>query len=497
MNGLSRTATHTLLALFVLASTAFAGDLGRDIDAAVRAANLSGAQVSISVRDADTGTQLVSVQPSLPMIPASNMKLFTSGAALHVLGPTFEFETRLVHDGDRFIVVGDGDPAFGDPELLSQMHVGDQVGIDVETFLDFWVQGAVDSGVTRIGQVLADDRIFDREFVHPSWPLDQLNRSYCAEIAGLSFYLNVLQFYPEPSNGQRPIVSIFQPQAPWLTPTNRATGRKGERDTVWIARKQNTNELTVFGNVSRRHKEPVAVTVHDVPEYFAHLLTHRLRRAGIKVGGHGRVAPDDPQAEGDLIGPLITTPLITVLTRCNRYSSNLYAEALLKRIGHEMTGQPGSWANGTAIVRSVIYERVRDPALTDGIVIADGSGLSRNNRITTECMTAWLCSFHRDPQLGDLFIDSLAVAGAGGTLRKRFRNAQLHGAVVQAKSGYINQVSCLSGFVTAQDGRRYAFSVLVNGVRGGTAPAKQLQEQVVAAIAKQLAVHEVVVGQER
>lgn len=496
MNGLIRAASPALIAVLLLVSAA-AGGLRSDVDTAVRAANLPGAQVAISIRDADTGFQLVGVRPSTPMIPASNHKLLTSGAALHVLGPSFEFETRLLRDGDRLIVAGDGDPAFGDPELLAQMQVGGEMGIDVETFLGFWIRAVADAGIKEIDEVVVDDRIFDRIFVHPSWPVDQLNRGYCAEVAGLSFHLNVLHFYPEPSHGSRPLVSIFRPQAPWLTPVNRATCRTKDRDTVWMARRPDTNELTVYGNVSHRHEKPVAVTVHDVPSYFGRLLSHRLRRAGVKVGGHRRVALDDGPSRGEPVGPVISTPISTVLTRCNRYSRNLYAEALLKRIGYEMTGQPGSWTNGSAIVRSVVYERLRDPALTADVIIDDGSGLSRENRVTAECLTAWLSSFHRDAQLRDVFVDSLAVAGAGGTLRKRFRNVDLHGTVVQAKSGFINQVSTLSGYVTAPDGRRYAFSVLVNGIREGTAPAKRLQEQVVAAIARELTMQDVVAGAER
>jgi D-alanyl-D-alanine carboxypeptidase/D-alanyl-D-alanine-endopeptidase (penicillin-binding protein 4) len=150
-----------------------------------------------------------------------------------------------------------------------------------------------------------------------------------------------------------------------------------------------------------------------------------------------------------------------------------------------MTGEPGSWVNGTAILRHIIHDRLDDPALLNGVIVADGSGLSAENRITAGMMTAWLNSFHNDSQLGPVFIESLAVAGQSGTLENRMSSLKTSGAVVQAKTGYINQVSCLSGFVTMPDGRRRCFSILVNGLKPGTVPlAKKLQDQVVTAIAQ-------------
>jgi D-alanyl-D-alanine carboxypeptidase/D-alanyl-D-alanine-endopeptidase (penicillin-binding protein 4) len=101
-------------------------------------------------------------------------------------------------------------------------------------------------------------------------------------------------------------------------------------------------------------------------------------------------------------------------------------------------------------------------------------------------MTAWLNSIATDEKISQVFVDSLAVGGQSGTLERRFRSADLRGAVVNAKSGYINGVSCLSGFVTAADGRRRSFSVLMNGVRD-VSQAKKVQEQIVLAIAEDLA----------
>jgi D-alanyl-D-alanine carboxypeptidase/D-alanyl-D-alanine-endopeptidase (penicillin-binding protein 4) len=477
-----------LLTLLTLTTSAAAG-LREDIDLLIRTTDLGGATVAVSVVEAGPGTPLANIRAGEPMIPASNMKLLTTGAALHVLGADFRFRTRIVRDGNRLIVIGDGDPAFGDPELLSHMRDPNGVPLDAESFLELWVQPIVDAGLTAIDELVVDDRIFDRQFVHDTWPDDQLNRRYCAQVSGLTFHQNVVHFFPEPRSGERPSVSTYRPTADGLHVRNRATSNTGpkDRDSVWIARKLGTNELTFYGNVKHQYRTPVPVTVHDMPQLFAEMLAERLDERGVEVGEARVATVQDPPSEGELIGPVIFTPIETVITRCNRESENLYAECLLKRLGQAMTGQPGSWLNGASIVRHVVLERLDDVQSIAALTVADGSGLSRENRVTPATLTAWLNSFHNDEKLGRLLIDSLATGGEDGTLRRRMRTVDLEGASVQAKSGYINRVSCLSGYVTAADGRRRCFSVMVNDLRAPVRKAKRLQDEIVAAIASDMA----------
>ncbi|MHC4800597.1 MAG: D-alanyl-D-alanine carboxypeptidase/D-alanyl-D-alanine endopeptidase [Planctomycetota bacterium] len=477
-----------LAALAALAAAATAGaGLPAEVEIIIRRAELSNASIAVSVRDAETGAPLVSRNDGDMMIPASNMKLLTTGAALHVLGPEFDFRTRLLADGDRLVIAGAGDPGFGDPKLLELIELDGELGIGVGTFVDFWVNAAVNAGLDEISEVVVDDRIFDRQFVHPTWPGDQLNRRYCAEVSGFNFHGNVLHFYPQPGSGTRPNLELFQPSVPWMLINNRATTRRGvhDRNDVWIARKRDSNILTFHGNVKYAYRTPVPVTIHDMPRFFARLLAERLRAAGLPVTRFRTADVSDPDLTGRTIGPVIRTPISNALTRCNTDSQNLYAEALLKRIGHALTNEPGSWFNGTAVVRHVVHERLSDPNLAVNLVMRDGSGLSRENRIAAATMTAWLSTFHDDERLGPMFIASLARAGQTGTLANRFESVDLHGTTVQAKSGYINHVSCLSGFVTTPEGRRRSFSILVNGLHepGSVGRAKKMQERILSAVA--------------
>ncbi|MGA0420501.1 MAG: D-alanyl-D-alanine carboxypeptidase/D-alanyl-D-alanine endopeptidase [Phycisphaerales bacterium] len=475
--------------------TSVAASLESDLRSLVGGAGLGKAKVSVSVREVDDDRALAAIVADRPMLPASNMKLLTTGAALETLGPAFRFSTRLGLDrpAARLVVLGDGDPGFGDPELLdSTIHRRPDgsaaEGLDVEALLAIWADAVANSSPGRIDELVVDDRIFDRDRVHPLWPDDQLNRHYCAEVAGINFHGNCLHLRPSPIGG-RAVPGPFSPDAPWLALENRATGRSGSKpgQTVWIGHGSRTHGgdgLTLFGNLAATPEEPLRVTARDPALFFGRLLADRLERRGIEVG-RVRVAEDGDRFDAlVVVAPPVETPLETSLARANVDSSNLHAEALLKRIVHAETGAPGSWTAADPLVRAPLGDRTYR-RLLEGVVVSDGSGLSRGNRVRADLMTAYLASMARDPALGDPFRASLAVGGETGTLAKRFRNADLRGCRVLAKSGYIRGVSCLSGFVVAPDGRSLAFSVLCNDV-ASVQNAKRLQERIVERLAREL-----------
>lgn len=490
-------------------STATAGLLDK-VEQAIQTADLGPAVVGVSIRECPgpeltpgaTATELISIRGDEPFIPASNMKLITSGAALIALGPDFTFKTTMWWDADRrtLYIRGDGDPAFGDPELLPMMRNASGTPLDVESFLRIWTRAIEKAGITDIDAIVVDDRIFDRQFVDPQWEQDDLIKHYGAQVSGLTFHTNILHFYPKPIRGGGPDISIMRPNARWIHPRNRASSRtdRESANTVWIARKLGENSFTFFGNVKQAMRMPVRVTVHDMPAFFGKLFANRLRDRGVAVGDSQVVARDAAVEYPRLkqVGPTISTPLSTVLTRCNRDSHNLYAEALLKRTSHHLTNQPGSWKTGGSLLRHIVYKRLNNPAIASSLIVGDGSGLSRDNRVSPELLTAWLASIHADPdpRIRDIYTNSLAVAAKTGTLDDDFRDprrAPLHGATVQAKSGYISGVSCLSGYVTLTTpggDQTIAFSILTNNVpQGRIRKAKRLQERIVSHIAAHMA----------
>jgi D-alanyl-D-alanine carboxypeptidase/D-alanyl-D-alanine-endopeptidase (penicillin-binding protein 4) len=456
--------------------------LNDEVRRALNGTKLGTAQVGISLVDLETGDELADVHADVPLTPASNMKVLTTGAALFVLGPDFTFKTELIRDGDRIIIRGSGDPALGDPLVLEDSKPKLTVA-DVLTAL----AGAVaKTGMADVREVVVDDRVFDRELVHPLWPVGQLDRPYCAQVSGLNFHANVISFFPGPGGqgpGTPPVFST-EPEAPWLRVDVRARTVVDGKNSAWITREAGEDRFALRGDVRFQTQQPIDITLQDPAMFFGRLMAHHLNKAGVKVatskdGANVRLASAQEPLTGGRTLALICTPIADVLHRCNADSENLYAEALLKRLGNSVTKDSGTWANGSAVLRMVVGQKL-GPNHAAATTISDGSGLSRANQVSPATLTQWLGELSKDATTRDLFTDSLAKPGVG-TLRNRFKDAKLKNEV-RAKSGYIDGVRCLSGYVlNPTTGRRVAFSVMVNEIKNDdqTRDALKLHETVV------------------
>jgi len=174
-----------------------------------------------------------------------------------------------------------------------------------------------------------------------------------------------------------------------------------------------------------------------------------------------------------------------VLNRCNTDSINLYAEALLKRIGHEVTREQGTWDNGASVLRMTLEERLDSNAAITTI-IADGSGLSHSNIVTPLTLTGWVESFALDETLREPYLLSLATPGRG-TFTRRFRDADLKNQIA-GKSGVLTGVRSLSGIVVSESGREIVFAILVNEVPASKGPnVTRMAEHIVIQIDNWLA----------
>jgi D-alanyl-D-alanine carboxypeptidase/D-alanyl-D-alanine-endopeptidase (penicillin-binding protein 4) len=468
-----------------------------------RRGDLKGAEIAVSIRACDEGggpgREIVAIDADRPMLPASNMKVVASGAALHSLGPDFRFETRVERIPGGYVLIGDGDPSLGDPIFFDRLQYRDAEGerrqLDEEAILGFWADAIARNGDEGPIDILVDDSIFEPRHWNDGtdgrdgWnPEDRLNR-FSAEVAGLNFHRNTLHFRPRTSGGAKPDWTDVRPRIDGLVEASRNDSKiSADKQTAWIYRRPGTNELVFKGLVRRQRSGrpvvPLEVTVHDPPMIAVELLADRVRDRGVEIRRIGR-REGGPREAGPVVGPVVRMPIEEIVEHCNEESQNLYAESLLKRTIHENTGRPGAWKDANATIRRIATARIGANAgdLLEGNYFDDGSGLSRRNRITAGFLTAWLDSFHDDPRLGTIFIESLARGGEEGSLESRFQNWDGRSARVDAKSGYLTGVSCLSGFVTDDTGRRWAFSILCNGFKGSSRPAKRLQEAIVTAIA--------------
>jgi D-alanyl-D-alanine carboxypeptidase/D-alanyl-D-alanine-endopeptidase (penicillin-binding protein 4) len=468
-----------VFAVCAIAPLGVRADLTDDIRSVLRDKMLSRADVGISIaRLGDTAgsTQwLFKHESDIPLIPASNLKLVTTSAALDRLGPGFKFRTALVRRGDDIVLIGDGDPTFGDAALLKR------VGWDSTTVFEKWAKQLHDGGITRINNVLVDDSIFDQNFVHPNWPVKQQHLAYVAGVAGMNLNANCLDFYLKTGAFGQPVSYVTDPPAPFLGIHNDCV--TGNENAVWLSREPNTSDLILKGQTNESNVEPISVTVLDPPLFAAGVLADEIKKQGITITGQvlrdRTIRASIRKFPGGSVLAIHETPLSAALARANKDSMNLYAEALCKRLGAEVSGQSGSWENGLTALKAFLTKADVDPSQYS---LDDGCGLSHKNTISPLALTQVL-SYDFFGHNKQAFMDSMGVAGVDGRyLQTRFAGSDLRGRVL-LKSGFVNNVSGISGFLHAKDGQWYVFSILMNGIADGSnSGAKTLQERIVKAV---------------
>jgi len=461
------------LAVLVATLPTFA-DLQRDLERAIAQAGLDEMDVGISVVELRTGRRIVEIDAYETLIPASNMKLLTSASALLSLGEDFMFDTRFILDDETLIVVGSGDPGFGDPALLADLPEP----MDIEAMLDFIADAIVTAGPRKIREVVVDDRVFDREMVHASWPSDQLQYYYCAEVGGLNFHLNIANVFARPTTLNQPARVVIEPIASGvgIENTTRTVGKRTaagrpHASSISIRRDSVGNQWRVSGEVSRSVGAPTAL--RDTAILFGEMLAERLEQRGVEIGeahalpSHSvRRVGEDETYEGNTV-LVVKTPIEEVIRRCNSDSYNLHAEALFKRLGYELTSQSGSWPVGAAAMRAMLIDEM-GPTSLDGLRVADGSGMSRENRVSPATVAALLTHMNAlsDNGVRLMFQRSLARPGEG-TLRRNFLTPRELRHDVLAKTGYLNHVRTISGYIVPKGGSEpvVAFSIMMNGFK--------------------------------
>ena len=434
----------------------------------------TGALCSARIVDLETGQTLCEVNPENQLVPASNAKIFPIAAAIDQLGPEFAFRTVLARQGDDLVVIGSGDPALGDAK------VAEALGEPADAVFSQWADRLQELGLTAIaGDLVIDESIFDDQLTHPTWEENDLKKWYAAPVGGLNYNDNCIDMtvWPAPTTGA-PVLWEVVPKNDLIEVDNRC--KSGHKGNPIIDRPKPTFRYVVSGGCTKRSEFP-SVAVPDPGLLAASALRTALADRGISIAGdiqRRRVRLPDGSLPPDCrVLAEHSTALSQVLVRTGRDSQNLFAECLMKRLGYEWArrhNQPnpqGSWDTGRAAIGELLAKagRTAQPP-----VVADASGLSRDNRASAADLLAVLEYMYRHPQR-QLFVDSLSVAGENGSMRKRLKDL---GGTIHAKTGYLRGVRTLSGYAVTPQGRWRAFSVLFNGFKGGSAPLNKVHDEV-------------------
>ncbi|MEM6582944.1 MAG: serine-type D-Ala-D-Ala carboxypeptidase [Pseudomonadota bacterium] len=423
---------HTAIAL----TTAFQPDfypLPEGYDAALVIAGAEHGEVFYSQRD----TQY---QP-----PASMQKLVTALAAVLYLGKDYRFTTQLEQEGNNVVLRFSGDPS------LSRQHLA--------TLL-VALKAHTDGTIT--GDLLLNGGRFSGYEQAPGWPWDNLGVCYSAPSSSLSLENNCVQgaLYSNRPLGDKTRVTVPAHQPLTVTSSALVTskeGQKAEHCDLELTN-QGRNHYKLSGCLVQREEPlPLNFAVQDTEAYISSVLRAELARLGIEL--KGEITRDDA-AHGTLIASHDSAPLHELLDTMIKDSDNLYSDNIAKTIGANYYGQPGSFANGSAAIKAILKDKAEIEL--DRAILVDGSGLSRDNRMTARQMMEVLRYIYRYDDMLNLLV-ALPVSGQSGTLRYRqsMREQPLLGQI-RAKSGSLYGTHNLAGLLEAQSGQTLLFIQMIS-----------------------------------
>ena len=437
--------------------------------------SFSGAKISILAVDLSSFDTLLSHNPMLPTATASTTKLFSTAMALELLGPDYRFETTLFTDGlieqgvlkGNLWIKGGGDVSFG-----SKYFNGE--GKEYEE-MDAWIDSLKKLGIHEIqGKVIVDGSSFGYEGTPSGWSAWDAGNYFGAFPAGLNFYDNVARYYFETGKpGSRARLIYTSPVQPNLQLINKITSASVKGDHSNLQGRAYDEHRIATGKLPAYQSSYMVRGSVANPEFnFAEVLKSRFLLDSFTVSGGVLPVRGMPIPDYDCFYRLFATygRSVQEITKwTNRKSVNLFAEGLLNGVAFKLTGD-GSNSNARKIYNEFFASRID----TLGLRLYDGSGLSRNNRITAAHFCDLLNYMTQSP-MADEFFNSLPVAGKSGTISELCKGAAGDGRIY-AKSGTMTGIKSYAGYINTLSGKKLAFAFVVNGYSCSQSTVKQQME---------------------
>ena len=424
-------------------------------------------RVGIKIVSLKTGKVVFENDSEKYFMPASNMKNFTVATAIEKLTPDFKFVTSVYADsrpGADGLLKGDlRIYGRGDVTISTAFNNGDYY-----KGLDNLVDKIAAAGVKRVeGNLVGDESYFQGYGTPQTWEWNDLQWYYGTEVSAFPINDSAVDLKVSPAGQGNPCRVVVSPQNSVMQVVNLCTTvSAGGGNTLQIFKAPGKSTIAVSGTLPVGDKFEGYVAVSNPAELFMELLKQRLQLKGITVTGGSRVMPPGqrPSVNQIEIARLESPPLSVIAARTMKASQNLYAETLLWTLGEEagrkasMSGD--SQAMGTAVVRNFLNAA---GVLPNSVLQYDGSGLSRHNLVTPSAIVALYRYMANQSKYSQAWLNSLSIGGVDGTLGKRYMGSTAAGSL-RGKTGTLDQVSALSGYLTTAGGDQVVLSIIVNGV---------------------------------
>jgi D-alanyl-D-alanine carboxypeptidase/D-alanyl-D-alanine-endopeptidase (penicillin-binding protein 4) len=445
----------------VLAQSAYAA-LPLPVEQALIEAKVPSDAVSVYVRQLDAGEAAVAHYADRALNPASNMKLVTTYAALNMLGPTYRWRTEIYREGDVTNGVLDGNlliKGYGNPELMQH---------------DMWrmLSDLRQTGLKDIhGSLILDDTYFSPGQTDAGLFDNEPYRAYNVVPNAVTSNLNSTSFKFFSDGGQ--VIVQASPELPEITilnelkPSPAACGDWRSHLSYSVQNDGNQAKVTFFGSYPASCGEKyLDLSLLSHSSYTYHLFRQIWSQLGGTIAGGFRLSVVSPAAVK--LTEHYSQPLADVIRRINKYSNNLMTRQLLLTIASERVGLPGNEINGARAVQIWLAGK---GMIFPELVIENGSGLSRIERISAEHLGELLEHAYFSPVMSEL-MSSLPILSVDGTVMRRLNGSPVEG-MAHLKTGSLNEVRSIAGYVLDQKGKRWVVVFIINHpLAGATRPAQ-------------------------
>ncbi|STX28902.1 D-Ala-D-Ala carboxypeptidase [Legionella beliardensis] len=420
------------------------------------------ANVGIYIKDIQSNKVVYQRNANKLFNPASNMKLLSAAAALYELGPNYRYTTNLAKQGDDIYFNFNGSPSLTTEKLQNLVLQLPKLGIN------------------KINNVILDASHFKPPFYAPGTSYDDLGWYYAAPSTAIILNENAIAYDVSAKELNKIAEITSQAVDNPLTVINEVitVSKADEKEHCsFNIQTLKNNTLRLYGCIAQTKQPKKMFFAIPNPMLFAkQIIEQTLVKNGIEL--KGRVTPGRTPASAQILAKEESANLIVLLAHMLEESDNLYADSITKQLAVNLTGE-GTYKQGAYSIKTSLSKHTH--LNMKQIELADGVG-TRYNLITPEQLVVLLTDLYHDEALGPLFLGALPKMGQSGTLKERMKKSPLMGKIA-AKTGSMHDVSALSGYMVAPNGKEYVFSIISNGINTNIVKAKELEEKILLTVA--------------
>ncbi len=455
-----------------------------------------------SLREALTGNIIFEKNANKNFNVASNLKLLTTATALLVLGDDFTFKTTLEYDGNinngvlegNIYIKGGGDPTLGSYKMPSVTNI-----TNFDDLLIIWANAIKNAGIKEIkGQIIADTRLYDDNAIPQGWIWGDIGNYYGAPAYALNIADNSYQINFTPANkiGEIAQISSIFPKIPDVIFTNQMkTAAAGTGDNGYIDGAPYQNTRFLHGTIPQMPQGGTFSIKGSIPDpayLCAYKLHEILKKQNINISKDATCSRLLMQKNiiissetKKILHTQKSAMLKDIVAWINLYSVNLYAEGVFKAVNLHLNNQNDNNQNNTENNTEKLLEFWKTKKINlETAKIEDGSGLSKDNGISPNLMTALLAQMQKEnASILYSFYKSLPIAGVSGTLVNVGKNTILAGNL-RAKTGSLSNAIAFSGYFKNVQGKIMCFSLVANGFKGNYGKIKPKLEKIMLIMAE-------------